>query len=532
ELDVSNWDTSQVTNMTTMFQDARSLTTLDVSQWNTSQVRNMSTMFNQAQSLKELDVSNWDTSQVTNMTTMFQDARSLTTLDVSNWDTSQVYVGNMSNMFAHTNALNRITLGERSIFSAAVFLPAIPSNEQYTGRWILEENLSGDGSAVAFENSTEFMANYDGSFPGTYAWERVTPEQLFANIDRVSDQSQTITGYATELVDEFTITYQNTEGNTVILTKDDPRIIWGDYQESNQQVRQFQIDLIGNERLETETKVTITVSKPSVETTGDRTEEQTVIKGIDYRANNLTLDRFKINELSTQEELETLILQESRAQAANVLTEADMTDDFRIVETDLTREVDEDGSYFAVLEVGNKAYQQVIGIDVTSKLEHMRVTIPTKMVFESLYNTAESNRNFESQGYEIRNQSPLAVDTYINQLAIDDPAGIVLLEEGEDPLDYAESEEEDPTLSYDDISTPLLRLNLKTDETQIQLYKAMEEQHLVRLEERSRVPISLTGDFYGDYPQWVIDAEADQGGYYEDLLVPNYRIVLRFVPRD
>ena len=77
-----------------------------------------------------------------------------------------------------------------------------------------------------------------------------------------------------------------------------------------------------------------------------------------------------------------------------------------------------------------------------------------------------------------------------------------------------------------------MRLNLKTAETQIQLYEAMEEQHLVRLEERSRVPISLTGDFYGDYPQWIVDTEADQGGYYEDLLVPKYRIVLRFVPRD
>ncbi|MFW8619185.1 BspA family leucine-rich repeat surface protein [Enterococcus innesii] len=556
ELDVSNWDTSQVTNMQAMFQNAESLTTLDVSSWNTSQVTNMGFMFNQMQSLKEVDVGNWDTSQVTNMRMMFNNGNSLTTLDVSRWNTSQItdmgfmfnqmrslkeldmsnwdtsQVTNMQSIFGNTNALNRITLGEQSIFSAATNLPAIPSTEQYTGRWTLEENLSGDGSVITFENSTEFMANYDGSSPGTYIWERVAPEQLVASIDRVSDQSQTITGYATESVDELTISYQTTSGDKVVLEKDDPRIVWGDYQESNQHVRQFQIDLIGNERLETETKVTITVSKPSVVTTGDRTEEQTVIKGIDYRANNLTLDRFKINELSTQEELDALILQESRAQAANVLSEADMTDDFRIVETDLTREVDEDGSYFAVLEVGNKAYQLIVGIDVTSKLEHMRVTIPTKMVFESLYNTAESNRNFESQGYEIRNQSPLAVDTYINQLAIDDPAGIVLLEEGEDPLDYAESEEEDPTLTYYDISTPLLRLNLKTEETQIQLYETMEEQHLVRLEERSRVLISLTGDFYGDYPQWVVDSEADQGGYYEDLLVPNYRIVLRFVPRD
>ncbi|MDB1709124.1 hypothetical protein PMV41_11800 [Enterococcus casseliflavus] len=395
--------------------------------------------------------------------------------------------------------------------------------------------LSGeqlDGSLESLEKQTDI---YQVIAKNNYNKIRFSePEGLVARIDALSDQSTEITGSMYEDTDITVISYTNTDGELVELDKNSERIEWGDYRDENQLYRYFRIPLRENERLETETEVSIFLSKPSIETYVDVTARQTVIKGLNFEAYNITLDRYKINELSTQEELDALILQESRAQAVNVLTEADMTDDFRIVETDLTREVDEDGSYFAVLEVGNKAYQMTIGIDVTSKLEHMRVTIPTKMVFESLYNTAESNRNFESQAYEIRNQSPLAVDTYINQLAIDDSAGIALLEEGEDPLDYAESEseEEDPTLTYDDISTPLLRLNLKTEETQIQLYEAMEEQHLVRLEERSRVPISLTGDFYGDYPQWVVDSEADQGGYYEDLLVPNYRIVLRFVPRD
>lgn len=395
--------------------------------------------------------------------------------------------------------------------------------------------LSGeqlDGSLESLERQTDI---YQVIAKNNYNKIRFSePEGLVARIDALSDQSTEITGSMYEDTDITVISYTNTDGELVELDKNSERIEWGDYRDENQLYRYFRIPLRENERLETETEVSIFLSKPSIETYVDVTARQTVIKGVNFEAYNITLDRYKINELSTQEELDALILQESRAQAANVLTEADMTDDFRIVETDLTREVDEDGSYFAVLEVGNKAYQLTVGIDVTSKLEHMRVTIPTKMVFESLYNTAESNRNFESQGYEIRNQSPLAVDTYINQLAIDDSAGIVLLEEGEDPLDYAESEseEDDPTLTYDDISTPLLRLNLKTEETQIQLYEAMEEQHLVRLAERSRVPISLTGDFYGDYPQWVVDSEADQGGYYEDLLVPNYRIVLRFVPRD
>ena len=402
-------------------------------------------------------------------------------------------------------------------------------NVESRSRYLSVQNADGSLESL---NGVDFAAAISGNNYRRLVFSE--PEGLVARIDALSDQSTEITGSMYEDTDVTLISYTNTDGELVELDKNSERIEWGDYRDENQLYRYFRIPLRENERLETETEVSIFLSKPSIETYVDVTARQTVIKGVDLEAYNITLDRYRINELPTKEALDALILQESRAQAANVLTEADMTDDFRIVETDLTREVDEDGSYFAVLEVGNKAYQMTIGIDVTSKLEHMRVTIPTKMVFESLYNTAESNRNFESQAYEIRNQSPLAVDTYVNQLAIDDSASIVLLEAGEDPLDYAESEseEEDPTLTYDDISTPLLRLNLKTEETQIQLYEAMEEQHLVRLEERSRVPISLTGDFYGDYPQWIVDTEADQGGYYEDLLVPKYRIVLRFVPRD
>ncbi|WP_248299546.1 hypothetical protein [Enterococcus mundtii] len=401
-------------------------------------------------------------------------------------------------------------------------------NGEARSRLLSGEEL--DGSLESLENQTDI---YQVISKNNYNKIRFSePEGLVARIDSLSDQSAEITGSMYEDTDVTRITYTNTNGEIVELDKNSERIEWGDYRDENQLYRNFRIPLRESERLETESEVSIFLSKPSIETYVDVTARQTVIKGVNFEAYNITLDRYKINELSTKEALDALILQESRAQAANVLTKADMTYDFRIVETDLTREVDEDGSYFAVLEVGNKAYQLTVGIDVTSKLEHMRVTIPTKMVFESLYNTAESNRNFESQAYEIHNQSPIAVDTYINQMAIDDSDGIVLLEAGEDPLDYAESDEEEPILTYDDISTPLLELNLKMEETQIQLYEAMDEQHLVRLKERSRVPISLTGNFYGDYPQWVVDTEADQGGYYESLLVPNYRIVLRFVPRD
>ena len=89
-LDVSNWDTSNVTNMNSMFWNANHLTTLDVSGWDTSNVTNMHRTFQGASSLTALDVSGWDTSNVTEMYHLFAAASSIKTLDVSGWDTSNV----------------------------------------------------------------------------------------------------------------------------------------------------------------------------------------------------------------------------------------------------------------------------------------------------------------------------------------------------------------------------------------------------------------------------------------------------------
>ena len=103
-LDVSGWDTSNVTNMSHMFYLCTSLTSLDVSGWDTSNVTNMYNMFNYCEKLTSLDVSGWDTSNVTNMSHMFYLCTSLTSLDVSGWDTSNVT--NMKNLFRGVSVTN------------------------------------------------------------------------------------------------------------------------------------------------------------------------------------------------------------------------------------------------------------------------------------------------------------------------------------------------------------------------------------------------------------------------------------------
>ena len=95
-LDLSNFDTSNVTDMRYMFSDCSGLKSLDLSNFDTSNVRNMEWMFNSCSGLKSLDLSNFDTSNVRNMRRMFPHC-SLTSLDLSNFDTSNVT--DMSSMF-------------------------------------------------------------------------------------------------------------------------------------------------------------------------------------------------------------------------------------------------------------------------------------------------------------------------------------------------------------------------------------------------------------------------------------------------
>ena len=109
-LDVSNFDTSKVTNMGGMFEGMRSLTNLDVSNFDTSNVTDMRGMFSGMISLTNLDVSNFNTSNVTNMDSMFSDMSSLTNLDVSNFDTSNVT--NMYDMFSRMRSLTNLDVSD------------------------------------------------------------------------------------------------------------------------------------------------------------------------------------------------------------------------------------------------------------------------------------------------------------------------------------------------------------------------------------------------------------------------------------
>lgn len=108
-INISDFDTSSVTNMSCMFEGCIRLSSLNLSSWNTSSVAYMSFMFSGCNKLTSLDLSGFDTSSAINIYGMFYNCSSLASLDLSSWNTSSVT--NMSGMFYNCNNLSSLSLG-------------------------------------------------------------------------------------------------------------------------------------------------------------------------------------------------------------------------------------------------------------------------------------------------------------------------------------------------------------------------------------------------------------------------------------
>jgi len=104
-LDLSDFDTSNSTNMSAMFYGSN-FKSLDLSSFDTSNVTTMNGLCQGCRSLENLDLSNFDTSNVTNMSYMFTFCTKIKKLDLTSFDTSKVT--NMQNMFTEMSNLEKL----------------------------------------------------------------------------------------------------------------------------------------------------------------------------------------------------------------------------------------------------------------------------------------------------------------------------------------------------------------------------------------------------------------------------------------
>ena len=98
-----------------MFSDCSTLSSLDLSNFNTAIVTNMSYMFFNCANLSSLDLSNFNTAIVSDMSLMFGSCSTLSSLDLSNFYTKEVR--DMSYMFSRCSALTTIYASDKFVTS-------------------------------------------------------------------------------------------------------------------------------------------------------------------------------------------------------------------------------------------------------------------------------------------------------------------------------------------------------------------------------------------------------------------------------
>ena len=108
ELNLSSFNTKNVINMSMMFSACKKLKELNLSSFNTKNVTNMMGMFCSCKELKELNLSSFNTKNITNMSMMFSGCEELKELNLSSFDTKSVY--NMESMFYGCGQLKELNL--------------------------------------------------------------------------------------------------------------------------------------------------------------------------------------------------------------------------------------------------------------------------------------------------------------------------------------------------------------------------------------------------------------------------------------
>ena len=122
EIDLSIFDTSQVTDMCEMFYGCSSLISLNLSNFDTSQVTDMYGLFYYCIKLISLDLSNFNTSQVTDMDSMFEGCESLEYINLK--------MSTLDKVEYTTNIFEEISSNYIICFSDDNFIDLLPGYNQ------------------------------------------------------------------------------------------------------------------------------------------------------------------------------------------------------------------------------------------------------------------------------------------------------------------------------------------------------------------------------------------------------------------
>ncbi len=168
EIDLHNVDTSEVTDMSHMFEvtgysTQSYLESLDISGFDTSKVTDMSYMFGNCKVLCELDVSGFNTSSLTNIGNMFYNCNLVEELDLSGFDTTNLDSEAVNNnVFYGCNSLKKIKLSDKMAISTNYYLRNNDTSGVGTVGWYKEDDaakeiVSGEGQYAEISGAGTYV---------------------------------------------------------------------------------------------------------------------------------------------------------------------------------------------------------------------------------------------------------------------------------------------------------------------------------------------------------------------------------------
>ena len=184
-LDLSGFNTSNVTDMNKLFKSCSALTNLDVSSFNTAKVKDMSTMFNLCTSLTNLNLNNFDTKNVENMNSMFYACRNLTALNISSFNTAKVT--DMSAMFGMCLKLSNLNVASFDTSSAeqtvGMFLYCMSLNQLDVSHFNTSNVTSTNGMFAFCTNLTKIDVSHFNTDKVTDMMEMFSGDSSLTSLD-------------------------------------------------------------------------------------------------------------------------------------------------------------------------------------------------------------------------------------------------------------------------------------------------------------------------------------------------------------
>ena len=232
---LSGFDTKNVTDMSQMFRNCSGLTSISLSGFNTQNVTDMSQMFFGCSSLTSINLSGINTSNVEFMNFMFSGCQGLTSLDLSSFNTSNVRY--MNNMFNGCGNLKTITVGELwntanvevsgYMFSSCTSLVGGAGTSYDSGKvdkeYAIADGLNGNpgyltavsygitvsGKAVTFANKYDVLGNETVNYDDAH--NILTLHN--ANVTSISIASTAPNDLHVNVIGECKVLHASTKGN-------------------------------------------------------------------------------------------------------------------------------------------------------------------------------------------------------------------------------------------------------------------------------------------------------------------------------